>query len=120
MPRGWPKGVKRGPWSPSQLSKQRAAHTKYPGAPFSRSKRLRVKFKVPGILEICRAAKEKPCADCKRSYSHYVMDFDHVRGKKLFILSEAKRFTRAQVVSEIAKCDVVCANCHRERTHAQK
>lgn len=46
------------------------------------------------------------------------MDFDHVRGEKKFNLAVAanKNISIARIQDEIAKCDVVCANCHRERT----
>ena len=72
-----------------------------------------------------REFKEKPCADCGNSYPYYVMDFDHRPGtKKLF---EVADYLREKVVStyekldaEIAKCDVVCSNCHRIRTHERK
>lgn len=49
------------------------------------------------------------------------MDFDHVRGKKVKSLSNlAISGTEAQVLAEIAKCDLVCANCHRHRTHLRR
>ena len=67
--------------------------------------------------EAIRRAKDQPCADCGRSYPYYVMDFDHVRGTKRFNLSTgAQRFSFENILAEIAKCDVVCANCHRSRT----
>jgi hypothetical protein len=47
------------------------------------------------------------------------MDFDHVRGKKLFCVGSLvvqQGVGRRQALEEIAKCDVVCANCHRLRT----
>lgn len=59
----------------------------------------------------------RPCADCKVPYPHYVMDFDHVRGKKKFNLSIACQRSNKAVLEELAKCDIVCANCHRLRTH---
>lgn len=64
------------------------------------------------------SAKDRPCADCEKSYPYYVMDFDHVRGDKKFNLSQATSHRRAlkAVEDEIDKCDVVCSNCHRERT----
>ena len=69
-------------------------------------------------------AKNVPCADCGRRYPHYVMDFDHRPGeKKSFNLSIAAGQTRLsweKIAAEIAKCDVVCANCHRERTHQRR
>jgi hypothetical protein len=46
------------------------------------------------------------------------MDFDHRDGAtKLFELNAVARKTVKDILSEIAKCDVVCANCHRKRTH---
>jgi hypothetical protein len=48
------------------------------------------------------------------------MDFDH-RGNKKFMISGAWQLRPwNEVVAEIEKCDVVCANCHRERTHGRK
>jgi hypothetical protein len=67
--------------------------------------------------DILRAAKAKPCADCGRSYPHYVMDLDHRRGKKVRACSRMHQTGARMLKAEIAKCDVVCANCHRERTH---
>jgi hypothetical protein len=86
---------------------------KYRG--YNRERRQRLKDHV-------RALKDVPCADCKRRYPFYVMDFDHLpTSKKSFGI--AKYLARnlvsnyAAVDAEIAKCDVVCANCHRIRTH---
>lgn len=61
--------------------------------------------------------KNQPCADCKQKYPYYVMDFDHL-GDKSFELSTAVNKMRSidVIMKEVAKCDVVCANCHRERT----
>jgi hypothetical protein len=44
------------------------------------------------------------------------MDFDHVRGEKLFGIGPgvASHGLKA-LATEIAKCDLVCANCHRRR-----
>ena len=67
-------------------------------------------------------AKSVPCVDCENSYPYYVMDMDHVRGVKQFQLSVAanKRKALPTIQEEIAKCDVVCANCHRERTFSRQ
>jgi hypothetical protein len=58
----------------------------------------------------------------RSAVSPHVMDFDHVRGKKTKNLSAmVSHFGMEAIKAEIAKCDVVCANCHRERTfHRQK
>lgn len=65
-------------------------------------------------------AKDQPCQDCGFRYPSYVMDFDHrVKQNKLFNLGAASGAWVAdeRLLAEIAKCDVVCANCHRERTY---
>lgn len=61
-------------------------------------------------------AKSKPCMDCGQSFIPFVMDLDHVRGKKLFALSACRTRPISAVQKEIAKCDTVCSNCHRIRT----
>lgn len=61
-----------------------------------------------------------PCADCKGTFPSMCMDFDHRdRNDKSFGIGRwANGMSRATLAVEIAKCDVVCANCHRIRTHA--
>jgi hypothetical protein len=60
--------------------------------------------------------KEHPCVDCGEA-DPVVLDFDHVRGEKLFDVGPAV-YSRnwASILEEIGKCEVVCANCHRRRT----
>lgn len=64
--------------------------------------------------------KRKPCIDCGIEYPPYVMDFDHVRGEKLGTISQMIGVPKDKLEAEINKCEVVCANCHRERTHQRK
>lgn len=67
-------------------------------------------------LTFLNQAKSVPCADCGNRFPPVCMDFDHVRGEKKFSLSRAMTRSMEEVLSEIAKCEVVCANCHRIRT----
>lgn len=71
---------------------------------------------------IILAAKDKPCADCGGRFPPYVMEFDHVRGDKRHNVSKlwGNVVGIAGVLAEIAKCDVVCSNCHRIRSWRQK
>jgi len=74
------------------------------------------------IAEV-RVLKAQPCADCNHHYPYYVMDFDHREGEeKKGVINRmiAMGWARQTIMAEIAKCDVVCANCHRERTHQRK
>ena len=72
--------------------------------------------------KLLREKKSVPCSDCGRSYAYWVMDLDHVRGKKIREVGRmvAQRASLDVVAKEIAKCDVVCSNCHRERTHRRR
>jgi hypothetical protein len=86
------------------------------------------KFGPGGARAVITAAKAQPCADCGVQYPHYVMQLDH-RGDKLFTVSSIlssgqmpiprRDITLQVLLDEIAKCDVVCANCHAKRTYFQ-
>ncbi len=67
--------------------------------------------------EVIRAAKDKPCVDCGIKYHFSAMDFDHTHGEKSFNLAAPAGWTYGEILEEIAKCDVVCSNCHRIRTY---
>lgn len=67
--------------------------------------------------------KMSPCVDCGVQYNPWVMQFDHrdPSSKKLNISREsAGRISKDRLMEEIKKCDLVCANCHMERTHCQR
>jgi hypothetical protein len=59
-----------------------------------------------------------PCTDCGETKPFYCLDFDHVRGRKEFELRRAGDdiTNMDRIKAEIAKCDVVCKNCHATRT----
>lgn len=61
--------------------------------------------------------KNSVCVDCNISYPPHILDFDHL-GDKKFGLAEAAKGTGNlnDVIAEIEKCEIVCANCHRHRT----
>ena len=62
-----------------------------------------------------------PCADCGRRFPPCVMQFDHrdPSTKKLTI-SRSRTRGHATLLAEVAKCDIVCTNCHRERTYKRR
>jgi hypothetical protein len=61
---------------------------------------------------------ETPCADCGQRFDPVCMDFDHVTGEKESAVSilMARGAALSTLQREIAKCEVVCSNCHRIRT----
>lgn len=65
--------------------------------------------------------KSVPCMDCGIQYPPHVMDFDHRENKfddvaRLVINNVSVK----RILDEIAKCDVVCSNCHRVRTYERR
>ena len=61
--------------------------------------------------------KDNPCTDCGNRFPPEAMDFDHINYDKEYsiaMLVGMNSMTKA--LSEIEKCELVCANCHRIRT----
>jgi hypothetical protein len=59
--------------------------------------------------------KTAPCSDCGLSFPPAAMDFHHRPGElKLANVAEMlDRVGKAKILAEIAKCDLLCAICHR-------
>lgn len=70
--------------------------------------------------EIIDAAKSGPCMDCGKLFPSVCMDFDHVRGIKWKSVGHMLMNSERALRSEIHKCELVCANCHRLRTHHRR
>lgn len=65
------------------------------------------------------------CADCHLvidEYSVVIIDWDHrnPQDKAFTISRKLNRVSDTDLLIEIGKCDAVCANCHRYRTHLGK
>lgn len=80
-----------------------------------KEKQKRVRLRQQKLIKEYK--ESKPCMDCGKKYPSYVMDLDHKRDKKVIVSSMPGNFSDEKIWEEIAKCDLVCANCHRERTH---
>lgn len=92
---------------------------------------LKQRVKIDKAQEVLRRLKAVPCSDCKQDHPYWRMEFDHVRGEKLFAVSEAQHWLFShshpeilaermkQLLDEVAKCDIVCGNCHLDRTFAR-
>jgi len=79
----------------------------------------RVRVRQAGAVEMLRELRDVPCLDCGGRFEPYQMDFDHRDpATKLFNLmtGRASLMSDEKLLAEVAKCDIVCANCHRVRT----
>jgi hypothetical protein len=61
---------------------------------------------------------DHPCVDCGDA-DPLVLEFDHVSDDKTKDVSKLvlEGYSWKTIEAEIAKCEVVCCNCHRRRTH---
>lgn len=85
-----------------------------------KARRNEVKYKQE-FEELMRVVKDVPCMDCEREFHSCQMDFDHREGEdKKYNVSDMKGMSLLEVKKEIAKCDVVCSNCHRMRTFLRR
>lgn len=65
--------------------------------------------------------KLSPCSQCHRNYPVEAMEFDHLHGKVSEVSTLVKNGVSInRIKQEIAKCDLVCANCHRIRTYQRR
>lgn len=67
-------------------------------------------------------AKSKPCADCGLTYLPCQMQFDHTNpANKVATVNQLYQSSAiSEVLKEIKKCEVVCANCHALRTYLRQ
>lgn len=67
--------------------------------------------------DLLLSLRDRPCVDCGRSFPPFIMQFDHRDpSEKAFLVCETWLSSIARILREAAKCDIVCPNCHRERT----
>jgi hypothetical protein len=71
-------------------------------------------------VQVTNEKKSIPCYDCGEEYPPYVMDFDHRPGTVKSFNIAKERHSISTLLTEIDKCDVVCSNCHRQRTHQRR
>ena len=62
------------------------------------------------------------CVDCKEDYPYWMLEFDHTSDDKLFTIGKFQDITCdiEKIKLEIEKCDIVCSNCHKNRTHTRR
>jgi hypothetical protein len=61
------------------------------------------------------------CVDCGES-NPIVLEFDHVDKNKTANIADMvhQSYSISSIKEEIRKCEVVCCNCHRIRTHKRR
>jgi hypothetical protein len=79
----------------------------------------RVRVRQAGMVDLLRDLRRVPCTDCGGIFKPFQMDFDHrdPSTKSFNVMTgRAMLMSTQKVLAEVAKCDIVCVNCHRIRT----
>ncbi len=84
---------------------------------YQAQKRHRIKIRD----KLCEFLSKRCCVDCGEN-DFRVLDFDHTeRNKKFKSVSDMRsgHYSWIKIESEIMKCEIRCANCHRKKTYVQ-
>jgi hypothetical protein len=63
---------------------------------------------------------DRGCAKCGYNAHPAALDFNHVHGEKSFGVGQDPKVAMHRLIKEIAKCEILCANCHRVHTFENK
>lgn len=67
--------------------------------------------------------KTNPCVDCGENDIR-VLEFNHLdpndKFKDVCKMVSSQHYSLEKIQTEISKCEVLCANCHRKKTMAQR
>jgi len=107
----------RGKYQEENAEKQKAYRKEYNRKNKTRKGERDAFMKSIG-KEYVDSLKDAPCTDCGHKWPPVAMDFDHVRGEKIRSVSGlvSGGYKIKLIEEEIAKCELVCACCHRIRT----
>jgi len=73
---------------------------------------IRRRFEARDLID---RLKSGPCKDCGRKFRPCQMDFWR-DSESIVQVSKRLLMSKDRIVEEVAKCVLVCANCHRLRT----
>jgi hypothetical protein len=97
------------------LGEQKAQLARDRSNEWYRNNRQRAIDRVKGyreeIKKIAAEARNQPCMDCGLKYPACCMQFHH-RDPSTKKGEVANRGSVGSALKELAKCDVICANCH--------
>jgi hypothetical protein len=86
----------------------------------TKAKKHTREYRKRNLQVILDYLEKHPCVDCGET-DPIVLEFDHIKNKSLNISIMWSRNTSPvkDILDEISKCEVRCANCHRRKTAKQ-
>lgn len=68
-------------------------------------------------VDIINNFKDKPCVICGEKYPAYNMQCNHIDPSlKIMDICQMKSYKTETLLQELAKCEVICALCHRKKS----
>jgi len=68
-----------------------------------------------------KSLKNVPCLDCGGRFHPEAMHFDHLDpALKYMNIGVMFSHSREHIEQEVAKCEIVCANCHAVRSYNRR
>jgi hypothetical protein len=94
----------------------------YSARTLARRRELRAARKPEFLAWYLSLKEQRPCADCGVCFPAAAMQWDHLPGtqKVADVSNLVRRLCKSRVLEEIAKCELVCANCHAVRTVSRR
>lgn len=85
--------------------------------PPSRTERIRRRVFVAWLK-----GRYPTCGDCGLDYPSHLLEFAHLRrdGKSDHVACIVRDGSTERLLQEIARCRLLCKNCHGEETHQQR
>ena len=103
------------------LQGQRRAQRRANGELKNTPRRIAQREREIAGREFLLALRDQPCVDCGGRFPPFVMQFDHRDpSTKKFLVCQTWLSSKARILEEAAKCDIVCPNCHRDRTFRRR
>lgn len=101
------------------VEKQRAAQRRYYERHKAKVKEVARDRRNLVVKYLQKVKQDSVCMDCGIDYPYWILQFDHRPGtvKVGAVGNMIRNVSLDAVKAEIAKCDIVCANCHSDRTH---
>lgn len=81
----------------------------------TKAKTSNLKYRSENREYVIKYLKEHSCINCGEK-DIVVLEFDHLRDKKCNVARLISSSTLHNVIKEINKCQVLCANCHKRKT----
>lgn len=100
---------------------QRWAQRREAGELINTPRRIAKRRAATQKRDLLLALRDRPCMDCGERPPAYVMQFDHRDPQqKRFMVANSWCRSDVSIAEEARKCDIVCPNCHRDRTFRRR